>query len=122
MTPHSSRVADASAIALSGLCLVHCLALPFIAVSLPIVGAFAEAEWIHKALVLAALPLTGFVIWQSLNKQFEPGFTLLAVAGLAQLFAAAFIEPLHDYEKSLTFLGATMLAAAHLWRWSKHTY
>ena len=44
---------DGFAISLSGLCLVHCLVLPVVSAGLPIVGAWAEAEWLHKAFVVA---------------------------------------------------------------------
>ena len=117
-----SRTADASAITLSSLCLFHCLALPLLATVLPVAGVFAEAEWLHKALVLMALPVSGFVILRSKDQQYAAGFTVLAIAGLAPLVAAAFVEPLHDYETPLTVIGALMLASAHILRWKRHTH
>ena len=122
MSYRYSRTADASAITLSSLCLVHCLALPVLATVLPVAGVFAEAEWLHKGLVLAAIPISGSVILRSKDQQYALGFAVLAIAGLAQLVAAAFVEPLHDYEKPLTVIGALMLASAHILRWNRHTH
>lgn len=113
---------DASAITFSGLCAIHCLALPVIAVFLPLAGIVAEAEWLHKVFVLAALPFSGLALFQSWGKQRVVGFVLLGGAGLAQLIAAAFIEPLHDYEKLLTVSGALMLATGHFLRWQNHRH
>ena len=49
---------DTSAVSLSVLCLVHCLALPLVSAFLPLAGVLAEAEWIHRAIVLIAVPIT----------------------------------------------------------------
>lgn len=108
---------DASAIGISGLCLVHCLALPLMSAFLPIAGALAEAEWIHAVLVLMALPITGFVIFKHLSSGGAATFPVLATIGLLLLLAAAFVEPLHDVEVLLTVLGAILLATAHIERW-----
>ncbi len=111
---------DASAITLSGLCLLHCLALPLVAASLPVLGSLAENEWLHRAFVLTALPITGFAIARSWDRPGRPVFTALALAGLVSLLLGAFVEPLHDHETVLTVFGAMLLAVAHVWRWRTH--
>lgn len=113
---------DATGIGLSSLCLLHCLALPLIAVAAPAAGAWAEAEWIHKVLVLAALPISGYAV---LRRVFDPGgvvFFIAAVAGLSLLVAAAFVEAFHDLEKPVTVAGALLLAGAHLYWWRRHKF
>lgn len=122
ITSHYSRKADATGVTLSSLCLVHCLGLPLITVVFPAVGAFSEAEWVHKVLVLAALPVSGLAILQSWGKHHAAVFIVLATTGLVQLVSAAFLEPLHNYEKPLTVIGAIMLASAHIFRWKKHVH
>ncbi|MEM5515373.1 MerC domain-containing protein [Henriciella sp. AS95] len=116
----TARAIDASAITLSGLCMIHCLALPLLAAMLPLAGAWAQAEWVHKAFVLIALPLSGFAIVRGSRSHAGAGFILLAVTGLTLLLAAAFLEPLHEVETPVTVTGALMLASAHIWRWSRH--
>ncbi len=112
-----TSVLDVSAISLSSLCLVHCLALPLLAATLPLAGVLSEAEWVHQLMALLALPVTLSVIVFSANHRLDAAFLLLALSGLALLLAAAFVEALHDHEVALTTLGALSLAAAHGWRW-----
>lgn len=110
---------DAAAVSLSTLCLIHCLALPVLAAMLPVAGVVAEAEWLHRLFVLAAIPVTGLAIARSLAPGVRWGFILAALTGLALLTAAAFLEALHDVETPVTVLGASILAGAHIWRWSR---
>lgn len=116
----SSSTLDASAIGLSGLCLIHCLALPVLTAVLPVAGVLAEAEWIHKLLVLLALPVSGLVIWTGLRTERNAVFIGCVVAGLALLIGAAFFEVLHDVETPLTVAGAGLLASAHGYRFASH--
>lgn len=105
---------DGSAIALSGLCLIHCLLLPLMSAALPIAGVWAEAEWVHKAFVIAALPIAVLAL---ASRRINIGMGALIVTGCALLVAGAFVEAWHDYEVLLTTFGATLLAAGHAWRW-----
>ncbi len=118
-TPGAAAI-DGAAISLSGLCIIHCLALPLLAAILPIAGMWAEAEWVHKLFVVAALPLSGFAIARAFSSKGQTLFIALALTGLSLLVASAFVEALHDYETVLTVAGALMLAAAHGWRWQTH--
>lgn len=65
MKSSQAALLDASAVALSSLCLLHCLALPLLAAALPLFGAWAEAEWVHAVFVAIALPVTGFALWRA---------------------------------------------------------
>ncbi len=108
---------DASATGLSLLCLIHCLMLPVVGAFLPFAGVLAEMEWIHKVLVLTALPITALAIIRHQNSKIGVSFILPAVLGLSLLLAAAFVEQLEELETPLTAIGAVFLAAAHIWRW-----
>ena len=111
---------DFTAVGLSGLCLLHCLALPILSLALPIAGTVAEQEWIHKALVLMAIPISGYAVFKR-GAHFRDGiFVVLVTLGLALLAAAAFVDALHDLEKPMTGAGAVIVAAGHLWRWRRH--
>ena len=111
---------DAAAIGVSGLCLAHCLALPLFASFLPIFGALAENELIHKALVLAALPIFGLALVRSESGRDRNIFAALATIGILLLVAGAFVHALHDFETPLTIFGALFLAGAHIFRWKRH--
>mgnify|MGYP006265997723 FL=1 len=115
---HNSTFIDTSAIGLSFLCLIHCLALPLVSVALPLAGTMAEAEWVHQVLVLIALPITAFALLRSSVGSARPDFVFPALLGLGLLLAGAFVEPFHDRERLLTVAGALSLAAAHARRWA----
>ena len=53
---------DSAAIGVSTLCIIHCLALPLLVVALPALAVVAEVEWVHKALVLVAAPVSLFAL------------------------------------------------------------
>lgn len=106
---------DFTAISLSALCIIHCLALPFLIAALPVMGVFAGPA-VHKALVLLALPITAFAIFRSFSSPGGMLFTVGALCGLGLLVAGAFVEALHDYEVTLTVIGAIVLVLSHLWR------
>lgn len=117
----ASSPLDTSAITLSGLCLVHCLALPLLATALPLASVLAEAEWVHKAFVITAIPISLYAMLQGRRDGVGAVFIGLASLGLALLTSAAFIESLHDHETALTVSGALCLATAHIFRWVRHS-
>ena len=119
MAQRNSAVAiDASAITLSVLCVLHCLALPFLSTILPFVGVISEDEMVHKVMVLISVVISGAAIVSSLGRRNGKLFAILATLGLLSMVAAAFAEPLHDYETPLTVIGALILASAHFMRWN----
>lgn len=123
MSKPSSALFDASAITLSGLCLLHCLALPLLAAALPLFGAWAEQEWVHMALALMAVPLTSLAFWQAHRMRPLPlALRLLAFAGLAGLLAGAVGWPREAWETPITVSGSLMLVAAHLWNGSQRRH
>jgi hypothetical protein len=113
-TPSRAAAIDAPAIAFSGLCFIHCLILPVLSASLPSLGVLAEAEWLHKAFVFAALPFSLIALASKQTSAIAGG---LIVVGFSLLVAGAFVEALHDYETLLTVTGAIVLASGHVVRW-----
>ncbi|MEM0928356.1 MAG: MerC domain-containing protein [Pseudomonadota bacterium] len=111
---------DGPAVVLSSLCILHCLALPVLASLVPTLGVWFDHEWIHRGLVLLAIPFTATALLQGGLSGRALGFAIGATAGLALLLAAAFVESLHDSEALLTVIGALILASAHIWRWTMH--
>ncbi|MEO0575678.1 MAG: MerC domain-containing protein [Pseudomonadota bacterium] len=114
-----TRHADWYAATLSGLCLLHCFALPVFVSLIPALGLLSENELIHRALVLLTIPATLWVARRSLSSPGTRAFIIPAFVGLAVLIIAAFVEPLSAYEKPLTFVGSMLVACAHLWRFFK---
>ncbi|WP_313347945.1 MerC domain-containing protein [Stenotrophomonas sp.] len=120
----TSALLDAGAIALSSLCLLHCLALPLLAAALPLMGVWAEAEWVHVLFVAIAAPTTGFALWRAHRQQRLPAAAFLSAAtGLLLLLAGAAGWPTHDAETPMTVAGSLLLAATHLWNaWRRHRH
>ncbi|MEM6556912.1 MAG: MerC domain-containing protein [Pseudomonadota bacterium] len=110
-----ATVVDGSAIVLSSLCLIHCLALPLLSAILPVAGVWAEAEWLHKTFVIAAIP---FSLIGLSSKRLTVPIGILIASGIGFLLLGAFVESLHDYETQLTVIGALLLASGHALRWS----
>lgn len=105
---------DASAISLSGLCMAHCLVLPLVAAFSPLLAAWAEAEWVHAAVVLMAAPLSALALWRRGQR---PAVILLALGGLSLMGLG--LWPFHDQETPLTVGGSLLLASAHIVNWRR---
>ena len=112
-----ASTADLFAVLLSALCIIHCMALPLMITLLPLAVVWLEAEWVHQGFVLAALLISGYGIFADLRDSQGLSFPVSATIGLGFLIVAAFIEPLHDHETLLTFLGGLILSIAHIRRW-----
>ncbi len=116
MKSPSPALLDAGALALSSLCLLHCLALPLLAAALPLFGAWAQAEWVHLLFVAIALPLTGYALWRADRRHRLPVMAWTAAGlGLGLLLAGALKLPSHAWETPLTVIGSLLLAATHVW-------
>ncbi|MBX9460780.1 MAG: MerC domain-containing protein [Brevundimonas sp.] len=119
MVAHApARTGDAIAIGLSGLCLAHCLVLPLAPGFLPLLGAWAGAEWVHWAFVATAAPVSLWTLGRRQGKV-SAATVGLAVVGVALLVAGAAGYPDHDLETSLTVIGGLSLAVAHLINWRR---
>ncbi|MBB4757875.1 hypothetical protein FHT12_002130 [Xanthomonas campestris] len=111
----TASVLDNSAIALSSLCLLHCLALPLLAAALPLLGAWSRAEWVHVVFAAAAVPLSGYALWSSHRRHALPApVWALAVFGLAGLVLGASGVAGAALETPVTVTGSLLLASTHL--------
>ena len=113
----TSKLLDISGVGLSCLCLLHCMALPLLVVSAPVLAVFSENEAVHKVLVLLALPVALLAIFTTPQTRSRPLIFGMLVVGISLLLAGAFVEALHDYETPLTVVGALFLSGGHIWRW-----
>jgi hypothetical protein len=104
---------DRLAVGLSGACVFHCLALPALAAALPVLGVWAQAEWVHVTLLLVAAPLSAAALLSTGGR--GRGVLTLAGAGLALMALGALAPASAAVEIVLTVAGSLMLAAAHIW-------
>lgn len=114
------RLFDASALSLSGLCLVHCLVLPVAAIFMPALFLLSHAEWVHTAFLVFAVPMTSLALW-SVHKHhpLPPALVLVAALGLICLAGGALGWPLQKWEEQITIVGSLLLVAAHVWNWRR---
>lgn len=114
------KTLDMCAASLSILCLLHCLLLPIAVAVLPLAAGLAEAEWLHKVLVLMAVPVSVIATARAWGMSYFPAFAALSSAGLLLLAGAAFIPAAESSETVITVIGATVLALSHIFRWHRH--
>jgi len=107
---NTTKTLDSAGVIISSLCVVHCLLMPFLGLLLPVIGSLSEVEWVHKVLVIIAIPLFVNLILRS-GKAYV---ILPAIFGMLCLLAGAFLESLHDFEAVVTVIGATLLGLSHL--------
>lgn len=103
---------DVVAIWISLTCLAHCLLMPIVFSLLPFLGDLDKNDWIHKTLIVIALPVSVYALWRSGGWQVMYLVTF-AILGLIALGVAAFVPAFHDYETGLSVFGALVLAVVH---------
>jgi len=122
--------ADVLAVTLSIVCVLHCLLLPVVVITLPSVTSFFLAdEEFHVWMVIAVLPISSIALFNGLKQHQNSSILALGVIGLLVLVGAAFLG--HDFlneswERLLTVLGTALLTVAHirnfyLWKASETT-
>ena len=100
---------------LSLLCLLHCLALPWLLSILPMVilatlpEGLRENAWVHAALIAPVLLVSGPVL---LRGRPGAGQALLVIAAFAALIGGLFAAS-EAGEQGLTVTGSLLLLAAH---------
>lgn len=111
----SPEILDKAAVALSGLCLLHCLALPLVIVLLPFLNEVAVDQW-HAPMLLVVIPVSVFAFALGFRRHGNRsvlttgavGMLLMVIGGtLAHYFLGLTADRL------LTITGAVVLAAAH---------
>jgi len=105
---------DKSALTLSALCLIHCLAG-----SLLLTLFAAGGDWlghsVHLVGLALALPLAAVALWRGVSEHGRIGVALLGAIGIALMAASLFIAHGGRAEVAVSVIGVAMLATAHLW-------
>lgn len=110
-------IGDKLAIILSGLCVVHCLLLPFLILLMPALSkAFFSDESFHVYMVIAVIPISLMSLFVGCHQHKRYRFFILGSIGLISLVLAILLG--HDFlsemgETALTILGSIFIAYAH---------
>ena len=110
-----SKVLDKVAVAFSGLCLVHCLALPLLIVILPFSGQFSDGH-LHMKMLILVVPVSVVALALGFQRHRHPGVVIAGVAGMIIITVGSTIA--HNYyglftDRLLTIVGSLVLAYTH---------
>ena len=109
---------DAAAVVLSGICMLHCLALPLVLTILPIVNiSLLDETTFHTLMLIVILPVSLVALTIGCRKHKDLLTIGLGAVGLGILAFTAFFG--HEFfgltgERFVTSLGGVILAAAHI--------
>ena len=117
MATNLQAYADKTAIALSLMCAIHCLALPVLVATLPVLTSLnLTDEAFHTWLLYGVIPTSIIALFLGCKKHCQFKVGILGSIGLIILIASAtFVSDLFGEtgEKAFTLLGATLIAASH---------
>jgi len=113
----SSNWLDGAAVALSALCLIHCLALPLIVAGLPFLAQFSEGH-LHAQMLFVVLPLSTVALGLGFRRHRNLGIVSAGTVGMLTLIIGATVA--HTYlglmaDRAFTVVGALVLATAHFY-------
>lgn len=109
-----SHLLDKSAMLLSALCLVHCLAGSLLFTMLAASGGWLGHD-VHLVGLLLALPLAAVALWRGIAVHGRWLIGGLGATGIALMAASLLISHGGVAEVALSIVGVCLLAAAHLW-------
>ena len=106
---------DKIAVGLSGLCLLHCLLLPFVVAVLPFLGQFDD-DHLHAEMLIFVIPVSVVALAVGFRRHGRVRVILAGTAGLTILTLGAFI--VHDLyglfaDRMMTVSGSMVLAYTH---------
>lgn len=120
-TQKSSDWLDGAAVAMSALCLLHCLLLPLVVVGVPFLAQFAETH-LHYQVLILVIPLSVFALGIGFRRHRDR--RIVAAGGLGMLLLVVGATVAHSElgllaDRLFTIAGSLVLAIAH-WRNSRN--
>ena len=113
----SSRYFDRVAIALSAICIVHCLVVPLLVALLPLAAvALGEAGHFHGLMLWLVIPSSFIGFYLGYREHSRAGFGMLGAVGLGLITVAALLghgQWTSWLEASISLLGSLILVRAH---------
>lgn len=108
-------VLDQVAVALSGLCLLHCLLLPFAVALLPFLGQFSD-DHLHAEMLFVVIPVSVIALTLGFQRHRHRGVVISGIIGLTVLTIGGTIA--HSAygllaDRTLTVIGSITLAVTH---------
>jgi hypothetical protein len=106
---------DRAAVMLSGLCLLHCLALPFLIMAMPVLSE-VSGEHLHAQMLVVAVPVSVIALTIGFRRHANRYVLAFGIIGLLLLVIGGTVA--HSYygvvaDRTLTIAGALLLAVTH---------
>jgi hypothetical protein len=106
---------DRTAVMLSGLCLLHCLLLPFLLVALPALAALSEGH-LHAQMLVVAIPVSVVALAFGFRRHSSRYVLSFGILGMVLLTFGGTVA--HSYygivsDRAFTIAGALVLAVTH---------
>lgn len=114
MARRFSALLDKSAMTLSALCIVHCLAGSLLLTLFAATGEFLGHD-VHLVGLMLALPLAAVALWRGVMVHHRLTIALLGAIGIALMAASLVVGHGGAGEVTLSILGVALLGSAHLW-------
>lgn len=116
-TSDSAGLLDRTAIALSGLCVLHCLAMPLVLLTLPFLGELT-AEHFHLQMLVVVVPVS--TIAMSLGFRRHRSMAVIVAGGVGLAFLIVGGTWMHNEigiiaDRATTIAGSLLLASAHFY-------
>ena len=111
-------IGDVVVILLSNMCLVHCLALPILTVTIPsFLSIYLDEDAFHLWMLVFVVPISLLTLMMGCRRHKQSSILSVGVAGLLGLIWVALFG--HDLlpesgEKLLTVIGSSLIAFAHV--------
>ena len=111
----TTEILDRTAVGLSTLCVLHCLALPLLIVVAPFLGQFAEGH-LHAQMLVIVLPLSSLALTLGFRRHRSLQIIAAGVVGMLLLTLGGTV--MHDQfgivaDRIFTISGAIILSVSH---------
>jgi hypothetical protein len=116
-TSDSASLLDRAAIALSGLCVLHCLTMPFVLLALPFLGQLTEGHF-HLQMLVVVVPVSSIALGLGFRRHRRMSVMVAGGVGLLLLFVGG--TWMHNEvgilaDRATTIAGSLLLASAHFY-------
>lgn len=116
-TSESAGLLDRAAIALSGLCVLHCLAMPLILLTLPFLGEL-NTDHFHLQMLIVVVPVSSIALSLGYRRHRRMPILIAGAVGLVLLFIGG--TWMHNEigivaDRTTTIAGSLILACAHFY-------
>jgi MerC mercury resistance protein len=116
-TSDSASLLDRAAIALSGLCVLHCLAIPIVLLALPFLGQLAPDHF-HLQMLVVVVPVSSIALGLGFRRHRRLPVLVAGTIGLMLLFVGG--TWIHNEigvvaDRIATIAGSLFLASAHFY-------